>query len=275
MIRELIAQGGLGNQLFIVMQACRLIRGGDKVFINTSDFLLNKRYDRAFLVDSFLPELFSRVEVKKGFFPKLRYFLMRVLKKILSQEVNEKRLPGDSPFSVTLLGCNIQWSYFQHIDDSLMDQKALSDMRNAYAHNLSPSRRSRLAIHIRRGDYLFAEHHIHGLISIEDLIAEARVALTTFTVSNITIFTDSPDLINIEDFLCLGVPVQLDEGGGAIEVMHRLSSFGGIIASNSSFSLWAGLLGDPIYFSIPQWWMPGVSSDRLQLPGIRRYLCTL
>jgi hypothetical protein len=34
-------------------------------------------------------------------------------------------------------------------------------------------------------------------------------------------------------------------------------------------------LGRPRYFSIPEWWMPGIHSACIGFKNIRRYPCTL
>ena len=65
-----------------------------------------------------------------------------------------------------------------------------------------------------------------------------------------------------------------DEGGQTIEVFKRMANHKGLIASNSSFSLWAGLLGDIENFSIPSYWMKNISSSILGLKNIKRYNCS-
>ena len=47
----------------------------------------------------------------------------------------------------------------------------------------------------------------------------------------------------------------------------------GLIASNSTFSLWAGLLGEINNFSIPYYWMKDVKSTIIGLENISRYEC--
>ena len=52
-----------------------------------------------------------------------------------------------------------------------------------------------------------------------------------------------------------------------------MSNHKGLVASNSSFSLWAGILGNIKYFSIPYFWMKNVRSSVMGLDNIPRYKC--
>ena len=49
----------------------------------------------------------------------------------------------------------------------------------------------------------------------------------------------------------------------------------GLIASNSSFSLWAGILGEINNFYIPYYWMKNVKSSIIGLEDIPRYKCEI
>ena len=67
----------------------------------------------------------------------------------------------------------------------------------------------------------------------------------------IRIFSDSPDLIEKHIFMKLHQNTVIDKGGEPVDVFIRMANHKGLIASNSSFSLWAGILGDVENFSIP------------------------
>ena len=67
----------------------------------------------------------------------------------------------------------------------------------------------------------------------------------------------------------------IDKGGNTFEVFKRMINHKGLIASNSSFSLWAGLLGDMDYFSIPYFWMHNIKSELLGLENINRFSCNI
>ena len=59
----------------------------------------------------------------------------------------------------------------------------------------------------------------------------------------ITIFSDSPELIDLTKFRELHKNICIDPGGSAIEVFKRMANHKGLVASNSTFSFWAGILG--------------------------------
>ena len=58
-------------------------------------------------------------------------------------------------------------------------------------------------------------------------------------------------------------------------VFKRMASHKGLIASNSTFSLWAGILGEIKNFSIPYYWMKNVKSSIIGLEDIPRYKCEI
>lgn len=272
---ELIMTGGLGNQLFIAFEAYRQKRLGTTVVFNLSEYHRNGRTDRPFAV----PKLLSNIETEFGFtdgtWAKIRLNILKVTQRILSKIVKVD-MPGDVQVKISLLPF-LQYGigYFQKINDTTLDKLTLNDFRKAMISCQKVIKKNQLAIHIRRGDYLLKKHSMHGTISIEDLLREAQHATRINKYESATIFTDTPETSIIQQFTELNIPIHLDEGGDPASVMLRMISFEGIICSNSSFSLWAGLLGDPKYFSIPEKWMVKVNSSILGLNWIRRYPCTL
>ena len=128
---------------------------------------------------------------------------------------------------------------------------------------------------MRRGDYLNKKHSIHGIIEQNYLLDEAKRVLKKSNFEGITIFSDSPELVDKAMFKKIHHNVIFDRGGEPIEVLKRMANHKGIIASNSTFSLWAGILGDVEYFSIPYFWMKNQKSSLLGLKHINRYRCNL
>ena len=132
-----------------------------------------------------------------------------------------------------------------------------------------------VSLHFRRGDYLSKNHNIHGIILEEYLYDEAGKILKKGNFDGITIFSDSPELVNKKIFENLHKNIIIDEGGNPFEVFKRMINHKGLIASNSSFSLWAGLLGDMEDFSIPYYWMKNIKSELLGLDHIHRFNCNI
>ena len=274
---EFIVRGGLGNQLFIILEAYRiLLSTGRSVQLNLSEYVVGTRSDRQFVAGMFLPQVLIDFQISKGSYAYIKYIYAKLSARFINRNVSCSRLPGDAACSfLTHTGQRVYIGYFQHIGSTPMGASALSRMKEMFIQTISNNYSNRLAIHVRRGDYILAKHSMHGIISLGDLLAESKRALHLENFEGITVFTDSPELLDIAEFGSLGVDVMIDKGGQPGDVLRRMASHAGIIASNSSFSLWAGLLGNPRYFSLPQFWMPSVESSRLGLNYVRRYPCTL
>lgn len=118
---------------------------------------------------------------------------------------------------------------------------------------------------------MYKNHHIHGLVNIESILNEVHYSLSKYKFESLTIFTDSPDQIELEKFSQFGIPTFLDPGGDPIEVFKRMCSANGIIGANSTFSFWAVIIGDPIICSIPFQWDKIQTSYHLGLANLRRY----
>lgn len=276
-MNEIIVKGGLGNQLFIILEAYKILSiSGQSVALNLTEYDIGKRPDRPFVVGDFLPQILTDFRISIGQLAHLRYICAKLCERFENRTITSLRLPGDATCSfLTLSGRRVYIGYYQHVGSTPVDESALARMRAMFAPSVSNAYPNRLAIHVRRGDYLLGQHSMHGLVAIRDLLLETERALQEEDFEGITVFTDSPELLDIAEFGAFGVDVTIDQGGGSTEVLTRLASHAGIIASNSSFSLWAGLLGRPRYFSLPQFWMPGIESTRLGLNWVRRYPCTL
>jgi hypothetical protein len=279
MKNELILRGGLGNQLFIFLEAIRLFKKYNDcpIILNLSNYNDPDRTDRPFALNKLLQNLEHYVVLKKGFFPLIRLWLVRVVSRFTKKRFDFDRLPGDDINNFILFPLRrIHYGYFQKVEGA-ESIKALQTLSRLYSlkSSLVNANNDSLAVHIRRGDYMLSNHSLHGILPIEDILIEVSYALKVDNFSSITIFSDSPDLIDIKMFVRLGLPINIDIGGDAVDVFNRMASFGGIIASNSTFSLWAGLLGFPKFFSIPECWMPNVSSNVIGFPWLRRYPCTL
>jgi len=274
-INEVIVKGGLGNQLFCIFYAYKILLEKNKVSLNLVNYSLTRRKDRPFLLASLLPSLnniFDLRESKKSYF----IFLYAKLFEMFFFKSNSDRLPGDNTFSIKYWhNCYIHSGYFQKITDSELDIKSLKLMREQISPYLNGFKSESLAVHIRRGDYLNKKDKIHGIISEDYLVEEIKKQISLDSFDGITIFSDSPELIDLNIFKSLHKNVFIDKGGDTIEVFKRMSNHKGLIASNSTFSLWAGILGNIKYFSIPSFWMKNIKSSIIGLDNIPRYNCKI
>ena len=272
---EVIVRGGLGNQLFCLLHAYRLLLSNNQVSLNLASYSINRREDRRFILEKLSPLLSEEFRLNRA---KSAYFLFiyAYLTEKYLIKLNTDRLPGDKSFSLNYLPNRFLHSgYFQKIDKSNLDIKALKLMFKKISPYLRGIKSENLAIHLRRGDYLHKKHIIHGIVSEKDIFEESKKQIKNDHYSGITIFSDSPNLINLDIYKSLHHNVVFDQGGDSFEVFKRMMNHKGLIASNSSFSLWAGILGKIKNFSIPFFWMKNTESSLIGLKHIPRYDCDL
>ncbi len=269
---EIIIKGGLGNQIFCLFYAFKTaLKIKKKVSLNLTNYDLNKRQDRIFLLHYLYPPLSEEFNISSTIKSKILYFFTRFFEKYFVKS-KDFYLPGDKSFFIKYWPNSfIHSGYFQKINDSELNNECFTLIKKKLKPFIYQEKINFLAIHLRRGDYLEKKHSIHGIIPEQYFVNEAKKQLTNHNFDGIKIFSDSPELIEINIFKMLHKNIVFDEGGETIEVFKRMANHKGLIASNSSFSLWAGILGDVDYFSIPSYWMKNVKSSILGLEKIKRY----
>ena len=273
---EVIIKGGLGNQLFCLFYAYKLsLESNVKVSLNLNNYFFSERKDRSFILENLYPSLFKHFIKSDKILSKFLFLYSKIHEKIFISQKKD-RLLGDKPFYINYWPKRfIHSGYFQKINYSDLEQKALDFMKNSIDPIYKKNKSNFLAIHLRRGDYLTKNHSIHGIILEEYLVEEASKILNNNDFDGITIFSDSPNSVEYDKFDRLHHNIVIDKGGDPIEVFKRMLNHKGLIASNSSFSLWAGLLGDIEIFSIPYYWMKNTKSDLLGLDKINRFNCKI
>ena len=273
---EVIIKGGLGKQLFCLFHAYKLsFQLNEKISLNLSNFSLSKRKDRPFILSSLYPNLFNDFKKSDSKFSNFLYVYCKIYEKMF-EGPKKDRLPGDCPFMINYWPKRfIHSGYHQKINYSELEVRTLRLMKHKIKPLLSKNKSNLLGVHFRRGDYLFKQHSIHGIILEKYLLAEAKNMLKKDNFCGITIFSDSPNLVNYKKFESLHKNIIVDKGGDSIEVFKRMLNHKGLVASNSSFSLWAGLLGDIENFSIPYYWMKSIKSELIGLNKINRYKCKI
>ena len=275
-MHQIIFKGGLGNQLFCLFYAYKILnKYNTRVSLNLSNYSFSSRNDRSFLVERLYPPLFEEFTKKSSNFSKLLFLYARILEKYFFRSKPE-RLPGDKCFKINYYPNKfIHSGYFQRITNSTLDRKCLGLFKKKLSPYLLSEKSDNLAIHIRRGDYLSPIHSMHGTIDEKFLIKESENQFQKQDFNGITIFSDSPELINLDCFKNLNKNITIDKGGDPVMVFKRMATHKGLIASNSTFSLWAGILGGIKNFSIPYYWMKNVKSSIIGLENIPRYKCEI
>ena len=273
---EIIVKGGLGNQLFCLFYAYQLsLELNVKVSLNLSNYFFSERKDRSFFLERIYPKLFNDFSKSDTNLSKFLFLYSKIYEKILISQ-KQDRLPGDKTFYINYWPKRfIHSGYYQKINYSHSELRSLDLMKNRIDPIFMDKKSNFLALHLRRGDYLSKNHSIHGIILEKYLYDEARKILKKNDFDGITIFSDSPNLIDYKQFSNLHQNIVIDKGGDPREVFRRMLNHKGLIASNSSFSLWAGILGDIKIFSIPSYWMKNIKSDLIGLDKINRFNCKI
>ena len=270
---EIVFRGGLGNQLFCLFYAYKVLLKNNQVSLNLINYSLPIRSDREFVLGKLFPNITNNFIIETSNKSYLLFLYSKIIETFVIKSKAD-RMPGDKSFSISYWpNCYIHSGYFQKITNSDLDVSSLNILRNQMFPYLDESKSKFLAIHIRRGDYLDKKHNMHGLIAENYLFEESQKQISKADFDGIKIFSDSPDLIDLSIFKTLHNNILIDEGGDPIDVFKRMSNHKGLIASNSSFSLWAGLLGNIKYFTMPYFWMKNVKSSILGLDNIPRYKC--
>lgn len=271
---EVIIRGGLGNQIFCLLQAYRLVlKGNNNIFLNESVYSYHKNQDRPFLLTDLYPDLLKDFVLLRRGRGYISYVFARIIEKYFITS-KKNRIPGDKSFVINFLNIyKLYCGHFQKIDDNQLDQKAVNILITKIQKHLKEATINKLAIHIRRGDFCSSLNPNHGLIKEKYLFEEAKIMLSKTNFDGITIFSDSPEMIDIDIFKSLGFKVEIDNTIDTIVLFKKMLNHKGLIASNSTLSLWAGVIGQIKYFSLPKYWMKNVNSDLIGLSYVPRYKC--
>ena len=272
---EIIVRGGLGNQLFCMLHAYKLLLQGELPRLNLWEYTLRHTTGRPFLASSLLSNTKHPIESTRKLTDLIHFLLARSIDKaqIKLLPATLHKVPGDNQIVLALpCGPSIHIGYYQHINNSALDKCALAMLRNDIRDSISLNRRANhLAVHLRRGDYLLANHSQHGVIALKPVLDQISRLLLTDRYSTVVIFTDSPSLFSEKDFSSLNASIIYDTSSNGIEAISSMMCCEGIIASNSTLSLWAGLLSDCTDFLIPSAWTKECSSSVLGLEWVKRY----
>lgn len=246
-------QGGLGNQVCILAKAFEENKDNSKIILNLSSYFLLPH--RSFNVDKYFD--ISPFEIQKGNI--LSFLLFRFFNKVM-EKLNKNQ--------ICVFNYIFYFGYFQKdIDNRIFKIKKFFKFNNLPSH---PS----LCVHIRRGDYTKNKYkNFHGLVSVEDviLLINQNIQFIKKNFTNISLISEDQNL----DF-----PNQI--GGLAVnkfvgndhESFLQMVTAKGLIASNSTYSLIAGLINTKILFLIPSQWFRNQSSKFLG-KSLITYKCTL
>lgn len=149
----------------------------------------------------------------------------------------------------TMVGHFQSWRYFDDVADEvrkrLSSLTAPSDWFREQSELLQPGRGD-VMLHVRRGDYLLPEQQrVQGLTTRAYYLRALAVLRRMGFDGRVWLSSDSPDaaraeLADVGDLAVLDPP----PGTSPFEVVLLMARADALVTANSSFSWWAGYLGD-------------------------------
>jgi hypothetical protein len=252
-------QGGLGNQLFGWATGLCLSKRNDSPLILNTSMLIARKFE----LDSF--QIINDVKVTSQLLPNRRF--NRFNKEIYTENsfaFDPKIINLKSPS--ILRGYFQSWRYFQEISGSIREALELIDPSIEYK-ELSKefNKKKILCVHVRRGDYIQAKEY-HGLTSKKYFDEAIQIATSLNKIDGIAVFSDdiasAKEVVSDADFY-----ISDQELSSSAETLLLMSKNESLIGSNSSFSWWAGYLGEAEYKSriFPRPWFAESKLDTRDL----------
>jgi hypothetical protein len=160
----------------------------------------------------------------------------------------DRRIEGISE-GTTILGYFQSWRYFADIAGEIRERILLtpeaSHWQRAMSREIKPGSRS-IVLNVRRGNYRLKRHLDHHGLAMRDYYARAIHYLRRLGLDgSIYVASDSlqdamAELDGISELNPIDPPGDVSPFG----VLQLLARADGFVAANSSFSWWAGFLGD-------------------------------
>jgi Glycosyl transferase family 11 len=246
-------KGGIGNQLFQYGFALHLANGNPRNVICLLDYFRSDARHGGFALRHLLgPEVLAVDTAPSG------HRWVSVNADLLADA--DLGILHSSAFDVFVDG------YFQHVGNFLPVVEKLRSMflaqfdQELYANKIRslldrPAHEMVVAIHLRRGDFLDPEvRKVHGIPAPESILS--CLARVTAPDHSAVVFSDSDVAIDLPCHAIRLVGPQPRTLVGDIDELRLMSCCNWIIASNSTFSYWAGMLSNRVQqVFLPDPWM--------------------
>jgi hypothetical protein len=249
------ASGGLGNQLFQLAAGLYLRKiTGRRLFLDTSWFTRNKVHD-GFVLNSLLD--LEKMEIQET---------NRVSRYLFTKKIKEPW--GNTDIALELFQFpTLRTAYLQgyfldyHIAESVRDELVMS-LRHLPV-SLDTARMS-IFIHLRYGDKLNPEiRPLYDVVDIAYYADAIRWCQANYVGQPLDFYVFSDSEIESRQFVKSLAPANyiFQSSNSAIQDFSFMYQCQGAIASNSSFSYWAGMLQTNQRFWIMPWRWDNITPD--------------
>lgn len=255
--------GGFGNQLFQLAAAEHLRSYGIKVSL---DFTVNQRNG---VRDNLITDIAEKLSFPYLELASWQTILWRipVLRRIFSLPKGARVVNEDEEFLVPPVIVTDQKvvyrGYWQNIHSAATIREEISDHFEIYPKAVV----ARIALHVRRGDYLQGENpNFHGVLSGEYYVAAVNSIRSKIGFLPVVVFTDSPNLVSNEKWTAEIADLTFSESLGIFEDFVEIANSYAIVCSNSTYSWWAAYISKSESIVLPSQWQV-----RLDIPeGLRQ-----
>lgn len=229
-------QGGLGNQLF--GWAAGL---GVSSELNSALSLdISKLQYRKYELDSFRLDDFIDTTIVAN---NMRNKFLKASSNFVESSFHYDERIRKIQNSVTLRGYFQSPKYFQSVTQLVRSRVVLKNETQEYSSLESIIKKDKtLAVHVRRGDYVGLQNY-HGLTSENYFNNAISFARRTTNFDGIVVFSDDVEIAK-RVIPAADVFVSSEQLPSPAENLILMSKCSALIGSNSSFSWWAGFLGD-------------------------------
>ena len=149
----------------------------------------------------------------------------------------------------TVLGLFQSWRYFDDCGTEIRERMSRltkpSDWYLEMCEKIQPGA-GNVGLHVRRGDYTLPEQQKKQGLATPAYYQRSLAYLRRLGLDGpVHLATDSPDAVR-EEFEGMGdfLPIDPPPGSNPLEVVLILSRLDGLVIANSSFSWWAGFIGE-------------------------------
>lgn len=249
-----LCSGGLGNQMFQYAYLLHLKRAGKEAVLDTSFFKHNNIHsgytlEKAFrIVGSDETDHFTKLW-------KIRYSLMarqRSGKQGSIYMEQDENFIDESQIKINavLYGYWQGEKFFQDVRDEVKRRFSFQNISNTVLDTggIISSEES-VAVHVRRGDYLHNPKYVN-LSATEYYKYALSTVRERMSSANIYVFSD--DIAWCKESGLFENATYVDFTTEAYEDMYLMSKAKAIITANSSFSWWAGYLGNHEFVIRPE-----------------------